>query len=140
MIQIRELRIGNLVGHQDSDYTSDEDEIHFTGHIDAINERTVIVSDGLTTGTSLSYQELIAIPLTPEWLEKLGLRNGEHESVFNGYRARPFSTASQGIFPGEWQIVLCGSIPYSIYRTYQFVHQIQNFHFVLTGKELEVKL
>lgn len=127
-----ELRIGNLVGHQDSDYASDDDDIHFTGHIVELGHRTAIIFDGITTGTTLAYQELIPIPLTPEWLERCGF-------AFNG------SLSHNGI-----RLSLSYSMWDNLAHTLsvnspfgktdmRYVHELQNWFFAVIGRELAIK-
>lgn len=145
MIQANQLRIGNLVGHQDSDYTSDEDEIHFTGRIAEIGERTVVVSDALTTGTRLAYQELISIPLTEEWLERMGFKKAEDSPGDDWYEINIGAFTLQVTILSE--IVFCHitdfngqSVLFRKFLGFRYVHQLQNMYFALAGQELNVKL
>ena len=77
---------------------------------------------------------LIPIPLTEEWLLKLGL---------NKIAIWTFSLHLVGnleliYYSGEkgWSI---GLKNYSDFSNLKYVHQIQNLYFALTGKELTVK-
>lgn len=69
------------------------------------------------------------IPLTPEWLERMGFRRTKS----NQYRTECY-------FMVEME---CGSIYYRhnliLCEGVEFVHQLQNLYHALIGKELEVK-
>lgn len=134
MIKPNELRIGNLVGHQDSDYTSDESEIHFTGRIESIDERYVIVSELGLRGT-VNYDDLIPIPLSDEWMERLGFKAQE------GYDFPTFEDQYGNrisLDGGVWKYWLGGI--YQDWAEIRFLHRLQNFYFEYTNRELEVKL
>ena len=81
-----------------------------------------------------SYQP---IPLTEEWLLKFGFE--EHPSrlfVFQkewGEDEIEYINKSQ--YQGCYEFQLCGSRV----KIIQYVHQLQNLYFALTGNELEIK-
>lgn len=136
MIKANELRIGNLVGHQDSDYANGDDDIHFVGTVYEIGERNVILSDPLTTGTRLAYAELIPIPLMQDWLHRAGytfeIRGKEAGLYYNGLRL------SLKFF--RWDSTehyLQVDSPFGS-TTLRFVHQVQNWFFALTAEELTI--
>jgi len=108
--------------------------------ITSIKENSVGISCkifNLSLGTYYQLEDLEPIPLTEEWLLKLGFKkNGEEYSitmmslVFVIQPPKPM---------GEWQTF------YSwIYDTFKFsvikyVHELQNLYFALSGEELEIK-
>jgi hypothetical protein len=68
------------------------------------------------------------IPLTDEWLKKLGFKQdiGEHERFFNDF----ISFSKYGIH----RVIEYNGFDFTI----TYVHQLQNLHFALTQRELTV--
>lgn len=138
-----ELRIGNYIGHHDSDYTNDPKEIHFRDVVIEIRERVVLLKSLVCDGIYCSYDELIPIPLTPEILEKCGFidRSGTLANRL-GFGLTLFE---------RLEIVWYVQDGYIRYQTkgqgfthtfehIKYLHQLQNLYFILTNKELEIKL
>lgn len=145
MIKANELRLGNLL---DNGYNI----VHVTSiNLDYNEDREPISEIGVCLNGNL-YDEVVIkeaafgievkpIPLTPEWLERCGLVNNEIMPSYKLHMAvRPYQTAIQGVFPGEWQVTLIDAVPYPIGQTIKYVHQLQNLYFALTGEELQIKL
>ena len=110
MLQANELRIGNLV------YDSDR------------------VKPFAATDFMQNEDFYEPIPLTPEWLERMGFDN-DCNATFGEYNAEY-----------RWEInvlVLWGSDGctegHNIHFPCNHVHQLQNLYFALTGEELTVK-
>lgn len=77
---------------------------------------------------------LIPIPLTEEWLLKLGFEYRK-EILFDGWYSKLINYNSIRIFKDE-----NGFFKYYSSITYiQHVHQLQNLYFALTGEELTIK-
>jgi hypothetical protein len=126
MIDPKELRIGNLITQGG-------------GHI---LEVTSILTHGVqcfnkTYGFKTSrflWDELIPIPITPEWLVRFGFK-GQKGLFETYYELADFEYHSGdkkfGISYGEDNL-------YCIYDI-QYIHQLQNIYFALTGQELTVK-
>ena len=74
------------------------------------------------------------IPLTEEWLLKFGLLNLNDYSFDGGCLYIDLLNKCIGV-AGE-EAVTCGMI---YYAKCEYVHQLQNLYFALTGKELEIK-
>jgi len=84
-----------------------------------------------------------AIPLTEEWLLKFGFENNIHGN-WNRYfkdgiypRSFAFQFYKNGrvdFWYGDFNVGNLNSIKYN---PLQYVHQLQNLYFALTGKELE---
>jgi hypothetical protein len=125
-MKAKDLRIGNIVYYDDK-------------HIDEI--------DGIDISTMDNSDEYLAnhkpIPLTPEWLIKLGFSGafhkltGEHSHLPSHYNLNGFR------IDVEYN---CGSEEVSHYEfnlhpstELKYVHQLQNLFFSLTGTELEIK-
>lgn len=67
------------------------------------------------------------IPLTPEWLERLGFDNNkDHEGYYmsGGWICKNYSEGDGGVH---------------CIAEVRYVHQLQNLYFALTGQELELK-
>lgn len=121
-VKVKELRIGNLLDREG------------TGHPIEITAEHLYHWDKFKN-------VLFGIPITPEILEKCG---GQKKN-YGGY---DFDVFINGDFPfpavmqtedKRWQL----SINEEEYRTgvpFDFLHQLQNLYFALTGEELTVNL
>jgi len=117
-----ELRIGNLVYRNDIANGSDRIET-----VVELNSKAVVSGP---IKVICSYSELRPIPLTEEWLLKLGFENNrisvnsvdELAYMFDGDEwSLRYQTKGSG-FTRDYGI--------------KHVHQLQNLHFALTGQEL----
>lgn len=118
-----ELRIGNYVKCECLDF--EEDYIQ----LDNIHQKGTIKNDN-----PYSIVELKPIPLTEEWLIKFGFKIYGKDDIPNS--------------PSDWN---WGKIGFNISLTYEtkkvqytninleYVHQLQNLYFALTGQELIIK-
>ena len=121
MIPANELRIGNWASNGEKNFVFDASSLY-----DA--------TSGLTS------KFIFPIPLTPEVLEKCGFDwriwdGNEHHKVLS-YKNTPIHTYWDG---SEW----CFKYGFDSDLTFaacQYVHQLQNLIFALTGEELTVKL
>ena len=127
MINAKELRIGNLVESKITDEFDDRnewwevseiyaDDIHWLSKVDVKDE------------------DFRPIPLTEEWLLKLGFEK-ERERYFNTFIVLRFinnkvDVFNLGVSHDEEYLEFLNSINY--------VHQLQNLHFALTGSELTI--
>jgi hypothetical protein len=115
MIKANELRLGNLCWDIHSKQLlkvtdlSAEAPIGFT----VVNREKYPLPDGWQAGY---------IPLTPEWLERMGFEFNADE----GYFSYELPNKPQGI-----DRIKVGNGVY--------VHQLQNLYFALTGEELTIK-
>lgn len=131
-MKANELRIGNLI--QTKEYKSARRIICFYGSSD------VLVDSGYVTfptddESEYSLNELEPIPLTEEWLLKFGfekINETDWQSPSSCYR---WDTAREGMqfltLDDEWLFFSNGEVEY--------VHQLQNLYFALTGEELTIK-
>lgn len=134
MIKANELRIGNLIyeaGEQARIYQLGSGGISFY----TINDIHVNKETGCTlNGGEIRFKP---IPLTPEWLERMGFvykdgatecgeerKNGVHLYVHD--EEPVYLHFSRGSFNGTKVEI-------------KYVHQLQNLYFALTGEELEIK-
>lgn len=145
MIKAQDLRIGNL--------------INFNWWFNGVGKVDLIDGcHGYVTmerhGDEFHLDEISPIPLTEDWLVKLGFKGYSHFTVMNSKyielgRGREISIGCVGT-PNEMvylieldvdgrtinDIITLRNFDYDG-RTY--VHQLQNLYYALTGKELEVK-
>lgn len=116
-MKVNELRVGNYVMHPD-------------------NKSYFGVSGALIKELQISQhlqKDLKPIPLTEEWLEKFGFEKIKHihNGIYYLHRLVKISIYPNGM------IELRGSVGWN---KMQYVHQLQNLYFALTGEELEIKI
>ena len=117
-VRASELRIGNLVGVSWNNIFSTVIEI---------TTDDVKLKDGFAT-----YNQLQPIPLTEEWLLKFG------------FERQPWGLVKGGLLFKDNIKYPCEELTLEIgngFRvTVQYVHQLQNLYFALTGEELLLSL
>lgn len=119
MIQAHELRIGN--------YVVDNFDVHKPYQLTKISlDDFVAISNGCN-----SYQP---IPLTEEILLKCGFEENGQYLAFKNIRLYIYHSR----FNSEYFIFDFGMM--EKFTEIQYLHQLQNLYFALTGEELEVKL
>ncbi len=118
-LEAKDLRIGNLV-------------------INICNNEAVEVVIGvfedeiyLSSNSSLKIEDLTPIPLTEEWLLKLGL-------VYNDERKSYGNETKLSV------LKVCSSFVAEVYedaavKQVRYVHELQNLYHAITGNELEIK-
>lgn len=115
MIDPRELRIGNLVYCGDEMYVSTKPE--------AVTADALYAADYLKNGLFF-----MPIPITPQWLERLGFVC--HAIGYYHIGDTFLSYSNTGLH--EYQFRGCPAI-------LKHIHQLQNLFFALTGTELTIK-
>lgn len=127
MINAKELRIGNLIEYRISDRFDKRKEWREVSEIDAddIHWLSKVMPED---------EDFRPIPLTEEWLLKLGFKK-ERERYFNTFIVLRFinnkvDVFNLGVSHDEEYLEFLNSINY--------VHQLQNLHFALTQRELTV--
>lgn len=149
MVKANELRIGNYL-------IDSENRSTFKVH-EFLSDR-VRKSVGLYSTTAYTLEEVEPVPLTEEWLVKLGFKKEtwsqfdykfDHVSgkicgyvIDNVWCLVPAPGGTRPVFFGRrntdprrnlvWNFEQMGNPP-------SHVHQLQNLYFALTGEELEVK-
>ena len=113
-----ELRIGNLVYYHIKDKMDEKVEWDEINHIDVDDLRILTDFE--------NNSEYKPIPLTEEWLLKFGANKYESDHKANQYRIENmlFVIRKNTFFDYGTRVKL------------QFVHQLQNLYFALTGEEL----
>lgn len=130
MIQGNQLRIGNMVF----------DWAKRIATVESINSHDVVrlsSSDYKFESFNLKQHGVSPIPLTEDWLLNLGFEykffeEGETKSEYFFHK---------DLFP-EYYVYYLPYFNMSIYIgdvTIQYVHQLQNLYFALTGEELKLK-
>ena len=126
MIKANELRIGNFVTAIRCDNSQIIDQVK------QLHESYVV--------TKFDWGKVEPIPLTEEWLTKLGFKQTEKIAqkiirsvgrlgVLNVEKSKPFEIKLSYWVDDDG--ILISKIKY--------VHQLQNLYFALTGEELEIK-
>lgn len=132
-MDIKELRIGNLLT-----------TIEGTKHYDKVLEVENIIDnnyynldDALTNVNGYNLSELLPIPLTEEWLLRLGFNvvgNSDKEDSLHPWLTYEFEGIEITLPYMEFHYN-CGDNSVEL----KHVHSLQNLYFALTGKELECK-
>lgn len=73
------------------------------------------------------------IPLTSEWLERLGLNPDDH------YYYRWNRSGVRLMKDNKWVYGIFADGSFYYVSELKYVHQLQNLYFALTGNELELK-
>ena len=91
---------------------------------------------------SAKYEDLEPIPLTEEWLINFGFEKAKHSHGYDCYikDGFDFDIVSHGrylvlaIYTDE----SCTNSLYFAHGRFEYVHQLQNLYFALTGAELTI--
>lgn len=149
MIQPKELRIGNYL-YWDADHGC-AGVLRVEG-IREYNFLAVGLAKCQPTSQFEYEHEVDPIPITPEWLENLGFKFIEILSV-NDYESEDqyifrhdetnfvigiVTSTYGGIFERSFRFRMDGDIIY-LKTKLEYVHQLQNLYFALTGEELTIK-
>ena len=116
MIKANELRIGNLI--------LKNGKLHYTNYM------TIRDVFGLSVTDKVKFEP---ITLTEEWLLKFGFEK-RNDGDFNLLK---FSEVDI-VIDKDFDCWKCDGIYFSV-NALQYVHQLQNLYFALTGEELKFK-
>jgi len=116
MIHANELRLGNLVEYDNRTFA-----------IDSISQEFPTLSTSEFGIGVVDYNNISPIPLTEEWLVKFGFQDYENSYILE-YDGRDFTWTGS-----TYYIRWCGHA-----MDCQYVHQLQNLYFALTGNELTI--
>ena len=127
-----ELRLGNLV------IATLTNEIYEIG----IWALRVIEDGNYQNSYDTETKVYEPIPLTEEWLERLGFKlcgyellSWEHETLLEGFQLTGINWADADEPNYQFLNYNIGDNIFSIH----YVHQLQNLYFALTGEELKLK-
>ena len=158
MIDIKELRIGSLISGPEK--VAGILPPSFSSYSRFSDKYLIDVFDG-ATNSHIPLDEVEPIPLTEEWLLKLGFKYRYHKKHGNGADWQPDYpfTEYKRYVRGDYSVTMenirwkerRGDICIDDWETYieheggslyppiDYVHQLQNIFFALTGEELEIK-
>lgn len=145
MIQAQELRLCNKVYNQTGEIITVQQILHSTVVYDTemkIGRDLAQVTDSYEISFTASvielvkeaeYHELGAISITPETLQKCGFKNFHRVHWFMNYGSGhvEFELTDDGLRLRQ---------PTATWISISYVHQLQNFIFALTGKEIKAAL
>jgi len=128
MIKANEIRVNNMIQYND-----------YIAVVTNINKSTVRIDiDNELEDLFIDYESASSIPLTEEWLLKLGFYlndNGEPEIKTNEDYALSISINCAPYKYTAWHVLERES-KYYMMAEVKFVHQVQNLFYCLTGEEL----
>jgi len=119
MVKVNELRMGNLVNWQVASSI-------YQGEITSISTNVVVVDhkSSFKVNSEDEYYHINPIPLTEDWLLKFGFKTFKKD----------WSKKSFIVHSRKRGFIIRKSIP-----QIEYVHQLQNIYFALTGEELIIK-
>lgn len=138
-MKIQELRIGNLVKCK----TSNDSAIYSVFQIDGLGLKVRLSHPRHTEFTPID--RIKPIPLTEEVLLKCGFSDKDYKQGYigidykSGAMTFDFVLNKPGVM-GNWNKCYTFSLPDYRFVNIDYLHQLQNLFFDLTGEELEVKL
>jgi len=143
MIQTNELKVGNKI------HSSFDEKVHTVlGVIGKWDAPQNTLNDSVMIESSwLKSENCIPIPLTEEWLNKFGFTWIKDANTFVIPIAKMKLQKMVITFDGDRPIIFSiadyytGKEMIAIYKdvSVQYVHQLQNLYFYLTGEELVLK-
>jgi hypothetical protein len=145
MINYSELRVGNLVETPRGIYPVGI--ISYSGiHVQTTKLHPTMLPFPNSTGFGMYHVEhLNPVPISPEWLEKFGYsKEGYNYRESHFVDGRITFNSFFGTKPNEFWIKPTSTDGRTmsndhLYAKIQYVHQLQNLIFALTGEELTIK-
>jgi hypothetical protein len=134
-MKVNELRIGNylLCGNK-TDLLGDLRRVVMVLGVD--NSSIMYCENYETSGvfkSSFLAENFSPIPLTEEWLVRFGLEKREPDDDYNYWGILNFTVLYGRTMDRDFSFFLNG---YHNDCNIQYVHQLQNLYFALTGEEL----
>lgn len=131
-MKARELRIGNLVEYNGEIFK-----------VKGLSKNSVIADRGKGE-VSFTYEEIGPIPLNEQLLFKFGFSSKDYKGGYIGidHKCGGIITDFVLCYPkkiGEFQNSFAWEYNKFMYKQFEFVHDIQNLYFALTGEELTIK-
>lgn len=134
-----ELRIGNWVLYSEDGSIFRIEEIHKVG----LNVRNIVEE------IWMEHEYFEGIPLTEKWLEKFGFEKGDNKHCNSRFMYFSFPNSKRLLTVCIATNLICLHDIYNgiddqkiiqIPIETNYVHQLQNLYFALTGEELEINL
>lgn len=135
MIQANELRIGNYILHERKNPKFGNDDAPYgVTEVKGIDDQGINRESGYDGWLELAeYENVYPIPLTEEWLLKLGFEPGYFGFViYIDMLELSYNTDTNELILGD-----AGELIY-IPKKVLYVHELQNFYYSLVGKELKI--
>ena len=149
MIDPKELRIGNMIHLRHKQSAPDEWCVHEVTVLGIHENGIQFKKPSGVNSLIVDLDMLDPIPITPEWLERLGFEKHDGRSY------RIDLAAKTNVYRSYFIIHTCtwiatGDTPFDFYSIdgnygeismarFSCVHQLQNLYFALTGEELKIK-
>lgn len=137
-MKANELRIGNIIS-----INSFPSEIFTLTAIDDHASRCLVLDKD---GYKMSYNndQILPIPLTDEWMEKFGYTWDNSSLIDEDDEHKCYHVCGLKFYVGRKSSFLCCENEYGFDQwcqdfNLQYVHQFQNLHFALSGKESVIK-
>lgn len=127
MIPVKELRIGNIVLHNNETIVIG---VIARGHVGLEN------LSGENSGF-LNYEDIAPVPLTPELLEACGFYYKDGAAEYGEERKNGVHLYAHDEEPGYYHFSL--GVFNGTRTEIKHFHQLQNLYFALTNSELDVK-
>ena len=122
-MKARELRIGNYILYG---------ETHTIFQVMTINEDGYTVKNDIEE-TWIEQWAFYGIPLTEDWLVKFGFKKSKHWYTLGDIAIyKDMARLTQKVDGMYVEI-------YNQFKCPEYVHQLQNLYFALTGEELTIK-
>jgi hypothetical protein len=129
MINKRELRIGNIVASPKHGLA--------IATIAGIATNDIVMLEEVSTYDFFS--DVQPIPLTPDWLDKLGIRYKEGLGYSYPFAENFNLYLTKGVFRDCQCTIMQYSEGEELLKHIKYVHQFQNLYFALTGEELTIR-
>lgn len=131
MVNEKEVRVGNI-------YLSKRNKDVLVKGVDTVNKLVVIEEPDLEAGKEQPYifEDLNPVPVTLEILPKLGFKKGENGESDIFHRKVDCEKDCACIVFDEEGCFLKDANHNKIGKQIEYVHQLQNLYYFLTGTEL----
>ena len=126
-----ELRIGNLVEYPA--WNNDDSKAYFSIRDIYFDEGKIGLTNGIIKLPCSNLDFIKPIPLTEEWLLKFGFEKADEIYFIE------FNVYSMTIKEYEKGRYILNPETHFNYVDIEYVHQLQNLYFALTGEELIIK-
>lgn len=131
-MKVKELRIGNYFSYYGGASVGYLIGMHYSF---TKNERLIMSIEG-GGWCPHDINDVTPIPLTMDWLIKFGFENKEHSSVYTKGLNYGDDYKSDLQHSYSNHIMICRSGINAMAVKCDYVHQLQNLYFALTGEEL----
>ncbi|GGG59003.1 hypothetical protein [Epilithonimonas arachidiradicis] len=129
-MKVQELRLHNLLQYEDN-------VVPVVGlNLEKDNDHSLVQIQQGNTRIPIHSQQLKPIRLTSEWLSKFGFVESYRSDSRIRYDLPNFGKYDFDLSKDK---ILEGFLYFGNYIRCHYIHQLQNLHFVLTGKELKVE-